>query len=128
MYGQPTRSFFATELINLAGAGSGAVQRELQRLTESGLVTATKVGNQKHYQANRAAPIFSELHALVVKTIGPADVLRAAFAPLAPHIRVAMLYGSVAKRSDSAASDIDVLIIADDLTLEDVYSAMAPAE
>lgn len=128
LYGQPVRSFFATELINLAGAGSGAVQRELQRLTESGLVTATKVGNQKHYQANRAAPVFNELHGLVVKIIGPADALRAALAPLAPHIRAAVLYGSVAKRSDSAASDIDVLIVAEGLTLEDVYAAMAPAE
>lgn len=128
LFGQPERSFFATELIQLAGAGSGAVQREIQRLIESGLITVSPVGNQKHYQANRAAPIFNELHGIVVKTLGPADVLRAALAPLATHMRAALLYGSVAKGSDGAASDIDVLIVADDLALEDVYAALAPAE
>ncbi len=128
LFGQPERSFFATELINLAGAGSGAVQRELQRLVESGLLTVTKLGNQKHYQANRAAPIYHELHGIVVKTLGPAGVIRAALAPLAEKITAALLYGSVAKGGDGAASDIDVLIVADGLTLEAVYAALAPAE
>jgi hypothetical protein len=128
LYGQPDRSFFATELINLAGAGSGAVQRELQRLTESGLITVKPVGNQKHYQANQAAPIYHELHGIVVKTLGPAGVLRAALAPLAPRIATALLFGSVAKGSDGAASDIDVLIVGDGLRLEEVYAALAPAE
>jgi len=128
LFGQPGRSFFATEMINLAGAGSGAVQREIQYLVESGLVTVSRIGNQKHYQANRAAPIYNELHGIVVKTLGPAGVLRAALAPLETRIHGAVLYGSVAKRSDSAASDIDVLIVADGLTLEEIYAALAPAE
>lgn len=128
LFGQPERSFFATELINLAGAGSGAVQREIQRLVESGLITVTRVGNQKHYQANRDAPIFAELHGIIVKTLGPADAIRIALAPLASHIHVALLYGSVAKRSDHAASDVDVLIVADELSLEAIYAALAPAE
>lgn len=57
LFGQPDRSFYATELINLAGVGSGAVQRELARLAQSGLVTVKPVGNQKHYQANPDSPI-----------------------------------------------------------------------
>ena len=128
LFGQAERSFFATELISLAGAGSGAVQREIQRLVESGLITVTKLGNQKHYQANRAAPIYHELHGIVIKTLGPAGVLRSALAPLEAKIKAAVLYGSVAKRSDGAASDIDVLIVADGLTLEAVYATLAPAE
>ena len=48
LFGQPERSFFATELIALARAGSGAVQRELLRLAESGLATVSRLGNQKH--------------------------------------------------------------------------------
>jgi DNA-binding MarR family transcriptional regulator len=44
LFGQPGRSFFATELIELTGSGSGAVQRELQRLVASGLVTITRIG------------------------------------------------------------------------------------
>lgn len=128
LFGQPERSFFATELIGLAGSGSGAVQRELHRLAESGLVTVTRLGNQKHYQANRAAPIFEELRGIAVKVFGPAEALRAALAPLAKRIHAAWLYGSVAKSTDRAQSDMDVLIVADDLTLEDVYRALRSAE
>jgi predicted nucleotidyltransferase len=128
LFGQPARSFFATELISLAGAGSGAVQREVRRLEESGLITMTRFGNQKHYQANPSAPVFDELCAIVDKTIGPAATLRAALAPLEERVRFATMYGSVAKGMDRAQSDVDVLIVADDLTLEEVYAALAPAE
>jgi predicted nucleotidyltransferase len=128
LFGQSERSFFATEVISLAGAGSGAVQRELQRLDESGLVTVTRVGNQKHYQANKAAPVFEELRGLALKMFGPAEPLRSALAPLANHLHAAWIYGSIAKGGDRAQSDIDVLIVADDLTLEKVYAALAPAK
>lgn len=128
LFGQPERTFFTTELINLVGAGSGAVQRELRRLVDSGLVTVTSVGNQKHYQANVAAPIFEELRSIVTKTLGPAEVLRQALSSLADEVALAVLYGSVAKHTDSARSDIDVLIVSDALTLEQVYAALAPAE
>lgn len=128
LFGQPERSFFATELIGLAGSGSGAVQRELQRLTESGLVTVTRKGNQKHYQANRNAPIFEELRGIALKVFGPAEALRSALAPLAKRMHAAWLYGSVAKGTDRAQSDLDVLIVADDLTLEEVYAAVRGAE
>ncbi|MCC7484054.1 MAG: nucleotidyltransferase domain-containing protein [Burkholderiales bacterium] len=128
LFGQPERSFFATELIGLVKGGSGAVQRELQRLTESGLVTVRRVGNQKHYQANRAAPIFEELRGIALKTLGPAEALRESLAPLADRIRVAWVYGSIAKGTDRAQSDIDVLIVADRLALEEVYKALEEAE
>lgn len=72
LFGQPGRSFFTNELICLVGAGSGAVQREVRRLAESGLVTVTRIGSQKHYQANPAAPIFEELRGIVTKTLGSA--------------------------------------------------------
>jgi predicted nucleotidyltransferase len=128
LFGQPDRSFFATELIALAGAGSGAVQRELKRLAESGLVTVTRLGNQKHYQANRAAPVFEELQGIARKMLGAAEVLRKALALHADRLQAAWLYGSVAKGSGRAESDIDVLIVSDKLTLEEVYAALGPAE
>jgi len=128
LFGQPDRSFFATELIGLARAGSGSVQRELQRLAESGLVTVKRIGNQKHYQANRAAPIFEELRGIAVKTLGPSEALREALAPLSNRVRAAWVYGSIAKGTDRAQSDIDVLIVADSLALEEVYKALHPAE
>ncbi len=127
LFGQPERSFYATELIGLVGAGSGAVQRELTRLAESGLVTVRPIGNQKHYQANAASPIFSELSAIAQKTVGLAEPLRDALARLAPKIRAAFVYGSVAKRQDTAASDIDLMLLSDELSYGDVFSALEAA-
>ena len=43
LYGQPDRSFYASELIKLANSGSGAVQRELVTLTGSGLISMKQV-------------------------------------------------------------------------------------
>ncbi len=128
LFGRAERSFFTKELIGLAGGGSGAVQRELGRLQRSGLITQTAVGNQKHYQANAGSPIYSELLDIVSKMLGPAQVLREALAPLADEIRLGLLYGSIAARRDTALSDIDVLLVSDTLTLEHVFSALAPAE
>ena len=128
LFGQPGRSFFTNELIGLVGAGSGAVQREVRRLVESGLVTVTRLGSQKHYQANPAAPIFEELRGIVTKTLGMAEVLRAALAQLGESVRLALLYGSVAKGSDTAHSDVDLLVVSDTLTLEQIYEALTPIE
>jgi predicted nucleotidyltransferase len=128
IFGQPERSFYATELIGLTGAGSGAVQRELARLAQSGLVTIRPVGNQKHYQANPDAPIYAELCGIAQKTVGLAEPLREALAPLAAKIAAAFVYGSVAKRQDTAASDIDLMLISDELGYADVFSALEGVE
>ena|SRR6266446_590986 len=127
LFGNTRRSFYANEVIGLARSGTGAVQRELTRLEASGLVTVTRVGKQKHYQANAGSPLFEELRALVLKTVGLADVLRAALAPVSRSIRVAFVYGSIPKGSDTAASDIDLMVISDRLTYPDLFSALEGA-
>jgi predicted nucleotidyltransferase len=127
LFGQPTRSFYATELIGLAKSGSGAVQRELSGLAQSGLLTVRAIGNQKHYQANPESPIFEELCGIARKTIGLADPLRDALLPLAGKIGAAFVYGSVAKRSDSAGSDIDVFLLSDEVAYADVFDALESA-
>ena len=124
LFGQPNRSFYASELITLARAGSGAVQRELAKLSKSGLVTVKTIGSQKHYQANPDSPIFAELHSITQKTVGLAEPLRDALTPLARKIRAAFVYGSVAKRQDTAASDVDVMLLSDELSYGDVFSAL----
>ena len=128
LFGQPGRSFFVTELIALTRSGSGAVQRELKRLASSGLVTVTRIGNQKHYQANDASPVFEELHSVIMKTAGLADPIRQVLAPLVETIELALLYGSVARGTDSTSSDIDLLVVSDELALEDLYAMLAPVE
>jgi predicted nucleotidyltransferase len=128
LFGQPERSFYANELISLIGSGSGAVQRELQRLTQTGLLTVTTIGNQKHYQANAESPIFPELRGIVLKTFGTADRLRHALRPIASAIAFAFIYGSVARGEDHARSDMDIMVVSDILTLGDIFSVMQPLE
>lgn len=127
LFGQPGRSFFANELIGLTGAGSGAVQRELSRLSGSGLVTVTARGNQKHYQANPGSPIFAELCGILAKTVGLAEPLRVALAPLADRIQAAFVFGSVARKTDRAASDIDLMVIGEGVTYADLFGELEAA-
>ena len=127
LFGMPDRSFYANEVIALAQSGTGAVQRELAGLSDAGLLTVSKQGNQKHYQANANTPVFAELRGLVLKTMGLADVLRAALLPLAAQIEAAFVYGSVAKQQDTAHSDVDVLIISLELGYADVFGALESA-
>jgi predicted nucleotidyltransferase len=124
LFGQPDRSVYATELIRMAGTGSGAAQRELARLEDSGLVITRRVGHQKHYQANTEAPLFGELRSIVLKTVGLAEPLRAALKPLSSSIRAAFVYGSVARATDRAASDIDLMLVSDSLSYGEVFGAL----
>ena len=124
LFGQPQRSFFGSEIISLARTGSGTVQRELSRLEAAGLITARRIGRQKHYQANAHSPLFKELRSVVQKTVGLLDPLRDALQPMASQITAAFVYGSIASKRDSALSDIDLLIISDQLTYGDVFQAL----
>jgi predicted nucleotidyltransferase len=126
LFGQPERSFYATELITLTGAGSGAVQRELARLEQSGLVTVHRLGTQKHYRANPESPLFAELCGIVRKTVGLAEPLREVLKPFERQIAAAFVYGSVAKGADTASSDIDLMVLSDTLTYAEVYAAVEP--
>ncbi|MBI5015491.1 MAG: nucleotidyltransferase domain-containing protein [Deltaproteobacteria bacterium] len=128
LFGQPDRRFQSAELIRLADSGTGAVHRLLTRLADAGLVTVARIGNQKHYQANPDCPIFAELQGLILKTVGVAEPLRQALAPMAGEIRAAFVYGSLAKGSDSAGSDIDLLVISDVLGYPDLFEALQGAE
>jgi predicted nucleotidyltransferase len=126
-FGMPDRSFYASEVIALAHSGRGAVQRELAGLSEVGLLRVKLQGKQKHYQANAAAPIFSELRSLVLKTSGLADVVQQALLPVAEKIDSAFIYGSVARQEDTAQSDIDLMIVSATLGYADVFGALEKA-
>ncbi len=89
--------------------------------------TVTRVGNQKHFQANASAPVYEELRGIVMKTSGLADVLRTALTSLAREITAAFVFGSVAKGQDTATSDVDLLVISERLTYADLYSALEGA-
>ena len=126
LFGQPGRSFTVSELIQITGAGSGAVQREVARLAGSGLLNMAQVGNQKRYRANPQSPIHDELATIVRKTFGLAAPLREALLPIADAITAAFVFGSVAKGQDTASSDIDLMLISESLTYGEVMAALHP--
>jgi len=124
LFGQPEQSFYTNEIIKRSGSGSGAVQRELSRLVRSGLVTVKSVGSQNHYQANPKAPVFAELCAIVNKTVALVEPLKAALQPFIHNIELAFVYGSVAKKTDTAVSDIDLMIVSDSLAYAEVFPVL----
>lgn len=128
LFGEPERSFFGNEIVARAAGGRGTVQRELERLLASGLVTVRQVGNQKHYQADAKSPVFRELRSILLKTTRLADPIQAALRPLRKRIALALIYGSVARGEDTARSDVDLLVVSDDLLLEEVLSHLEKAE
>lgn len=128
LFGQPARGFHLSELRRLTGLGSASLQRELNRLASAGLVRSERVGNLRRFQANDESAVFGELAALVRKTLGVAPVLREALAPLAPRLEAAWVYGSVAHQTETAASDIDVMLVGDDLPMADVLARLLPLE
>jgi len=128
LFGQPDRAYHLNELRRLTGLGSASLQRELNRLTMAGLVDAQAVGNLRRFQANPQSPVYTELVALTRKTLGTVPVLRNALLPLLPHLQSAWVYGSVAKQTDTARSDIDVMLVGNDLLLNQVLTALEPAE
>lgn len=128
LYGQPQRKYQSSELIRLVNSGTGAVHRALTRMAAAGLVSVEPVGNQKHYQANTASPVFEELSGLVRKTVGLKVPLQATLEPLADRIAAAFVYGSVVKGTERSGSDIDLLVVADDLDYAQLYDALPQAE
>ena len=128
LFGQPDRGYHLNELRRLTGLGSASLQRELNRLATAGLVDPQAVGNLRRFQANPQSPVYAELVALTRKTLGTVPVLRTALQTLQPGLVSAWVYGSVAKQTDTARSDIDVMLVGNDLLLSQVLATLEPAE
>jgi uncharacterized protein len=112
-FARPDETFYLRQIVRMTGGGQGAIQRELKRWVQAGLLIQTRQGNQVHYQANQALPIFPELKAITLKTCGMADVLREALADLAERIVLAFIYGSMAAGTEKAGSDVDLIVVGD---------------
>ncbi len=121
LYGKPDQLFYTNEIIRLTDSGTGAVQRELAKLSDMHLIKSEIFGNQKRYQADQSSPLFSDLRNIILKTFGLSDVLREALTPIAAQIQFAFIYGSIASNQDIAKSDIDLMIISDTLTYAEIF-------
>ncbi len=126
LFSRPEQSFYLRELIRKADVGRGAVQREVQSLTEAGILSMKRIGNQVHYSANPKLPVYEELASLFKKTLGQAGLIQERLSTL-QGIDAALIYGSTVRGEETVLSDIDLLIIGD-VTLSEINSALAPIE
>ena len=128
LFGQPERSYHLSELRRLTELGSASLQRELNRLVDAGLLLSERVGNLRRFQANPQSPVFAELVALTRKSLGAAPLLCEALQPIATRLERAFIYGSVAKQTDTAQSDIDLMLVGENLTLNEILTLLMPLE
>lgn len=128
LFGQPERSYHLSELRRLTELGSASLQRELNRLVDAGLVRSERVGNLRCFQANPQSPVFAELIALTRKTLGTVPLLSEALQPIAARLETAFIYGSVAKQTDTAQSDIDLMLVGENLSLNEIMTLLLPLE
>ncbi|MEH6450301.1 MAG: nucleotidyltransferase domain-containing protein [Oleispira sp.] len=127
-YGQPESSFYLNEVVRIADMGRGVISRELNKLTEAGLLVVSKQGNQNHYQANADSPIFNELISVVKKTFGIKGLLQVALASMVSQLEQAFIYGSVAKGEEHAGSDVDVMLVGEELSYGEVMELLESVE
>lgn len=123
----PEESFHLRELARLTASHAGTLGRELEKLVEAGLVIRREQGNQVRYQANAQCPLFAELASMFRKTHGMVPALREALAPLAGSIRLALVFGSMARGTQTAGSDIDLLVIGE-VGFADLVQALYPLQ
>jgi predicted nucleotidyltransferase len=124
---RPDESLHGREIARRTGLAPGTITRELTHLAAVGLLRREKRGNQQLYRADTAHPIFAELASILRKTAGLGDVLSAALAPLAGRVKLAFVYGSVARGEQAIGSDIDVLLVGD-AGFREVVQALYPAQ
>jgi len=127
LYGTPDQAFFTRQIARQVGTSVGTVQRELETLSQIGLIERSATGMQVFYQANRDHPAYAELHSLVAKTAGAFHILRSALAALAKKIAFAFVYGSMARGDENAVSDVDLMVIGD-VSLDEMLMQLATAE
>ena len=128
LFTRPTEEFYLRQMVRLTGVGLGPVQRELAALCRGRIVCQDRQGLHVVYRANTQCPGFAELSGLVIKTMGVADVLRAAIEPLTPKIRLAFIFGSFARREQHEQSDVDLFVVSDELELRNLVKALKPAQ
>lgn len=124
---EPQREYRLRELARLAGISAGSVQQELRQLVAADLVERRESGREVRYRANAASPVFGELRALVEKTSGIEELLRGALKPAARRIRLALIYGSIARGTNRARSDLDLLVVGA-IGFEELLRRLGPAE
>ncbi len=108
----PDTELHMREIERRTGFAIGTVQKELQKLQRLEIITRIKDGNRVYYRANTVHPLYPDIRSIVLKTSGLADVIMNALAN-EKGIKVAFIFGSLARQEDKATSDVDLMVIGD---------------
>ncbi len=108
---QPGKWWYLSELAQFLHTTPSSLQRELKALTASGILEQRREGTRTYFKAESRSPLFPELRGLLEKTAGLLPALQQALHPFRGRIACAFVYGSVARRQESALSDVDLMVI-----------------
>ena len=128
VFGQPERWYHVQELIRLTSLASASLQREVKRLHVAGLVVEERIGNLRRFKANLESPMYADLTSLVRKTMGAVPAITDVLQPLASRLQVALIFGSMAKGTEHAGSDADVLLVSSNVQLGEALPLLLPLE
>lgn len=120
-----SRDFYQRELTGLTGERLFLIQNALKRLVRAGVVGQVSRGNRTYYRVDPSHPAYEHLKALILKTVGLGDRLRTHLAGMRDNVKIAFIYGSVARGEETPSSDIDIMLIGD-LSGRQVASLFAP--
>lgn len=123
LFGRPEESFYLREIARIVDQGMGSVQREVEKLTDAGLLRRSKQGNHVYYQANAESPVYEAVHMLVRQTLGIPQLISKALQPLQDRIDLAFIFGSISRGEERDESDVDLFIVGD-VSLMEVVSAL----
>src|SRR5882672_12538502 len=110
---QPEKAWYLSELARRMEVPPSSLQRELQDLTDAGILKSYRQGRMVYYQANQDSPLYSDLRGLLLKTTGLVGVLADALKPVASKLLLAFVYGSIASGQERSDSDIDLMVVGD---------------
>ena len=78
-FGQPERRWYMRELARHLRVAPSSLQRELASLVHGGILHESREGKHVYFKAATGLPFFEDLHRLILKTAGLADVIRSAW-------------------------------------------------
>jgi predicted nucleotidyltransferase len=111
MFVRPQKSWYVAELARRMGVPSSSLQRELQGLSDAGILKTHRQGRMVYFQPDTDSPLYPDLRSLLLKTAGLVDVLADALEPLTGQVRLAFVYGSMANGEERNDSDVDLMVV-----------------
>jgi predicted nucleotidyltransferase/DNA-binding HxlR family transcriptional regulator len=113
------------EIERRSGLNDSTLRQELRKLVRLDIVQSRRDSNRVYYSAKTENPLYPEIRNLVLKTLGLADVLKSAL--LDKRVRMAFVFGSIARGEEKAGSDVDLMVIGQ-LGLRDLSRLLSGVE